>query len=433
MGRRWIVGIVLAVGALGACSGDDRSGVDTTAPASTSTIVSVPEPAPTAANLAVTEEVIAANEAIWNGLGIDEYSLWFNVDCYGCVRVQQDHVAVRGGEAQESGQPIDEWLPTTVPRIFDYLRGHLLLGPDLFEVRFDSTTGVPVEVVLLVDAETNHHERTFTFRVSGLDSAIGETDGAAMMAGVPLHTDRGYAACYPGVPMGPLNTLAFRGTVVSTSVRHAHMSVADPEGSQFVVPASLEATTFTVDEIFEGRVPVGDVVTMWTPGFGSGVTVGDEWLVTMIRPADRDAWPEMVRCDTTRSDGPLTVGWERRFAARDALDELTAARALWDSLNHRDYDAVVSVACFCYWTGGVNVEVRDGVVVDLNDAPGWVPRTPDELFDRAERALRRVPDHFDLVFDDASGAPLVLDIDDDLDSIDDELRFDYEIRLLDGT
>jgi hypothetical protein len=109
--------------------------------------------------------------------------------------------------------------------------------------------------------------------------------------------------------------------------------------------------------------------------------------------------------------------------------DLAAARALWDDAGIDDYVIVVEHGCYCLdeYRGPFVVTVVDGRVDTVTDEDGnavadyVAERQPtiDDLFDEAEEHADQ-PTLVTLELDPTDGHPVVVSLDPDLDSVDDE-------------
>ena len=110
--------------------------------------------------------------------------------------------------------------------------------------------------------------------------------------------------------------------------------------------------------------------------------------------------------------------------------ELDDARARWTRAGISDYNYKLTVSCFCSETGTFDVEVRDGVVVNINPSAGVnssggesVGQTIDELFAVLAQAYAQNADQVLVEYIALLGYPTSISIDYNQDVTDDEIFY----------
>lgn len=238
--------------------------------------------------------------------------------------------------------------------------------------------------------------------------------------------DRAAASCYGGFQATPLNTIAFRGTVVDRGVRDGRMRVEDSAGEPQHQPVTVEWATLEIGEQYEGRDFPHPTIELWAPGFQG--TIGQEWLIAAVRSSRPPMDGEVRACDSSLVGAPTSERWALRFAAADALRELDAARARWAAADITDYD--VTIRGVGSTTRGLraDIEVRNGVTAEAIGAENWMLGGVDSLHDRVERYLRLIPAELAMSFDPINGSPTLIEFDLDLTTIDDEIGYRFDVR-----
>ena len=119
--------------------------------------------------------------------------------------------------------------------------------------------------------------------------------------------------------------------------------------------------------------------------------------------------------------------------------QLEFHRQVWETVGPDSYRYDLTRACFCALAGDFTVVVNEGAVVQATRPDGsTVPeeslpylQTVGDLFDRIQMAIENEADRFEARYDPDLGYPTLVDLDPQLNTIDEEIR--YEASSLEPT